>query len=52
MKPKIRIVNIGEKEMKLNDDDLIIAIKKQNKIDAKNEGIYMRIVRRIIKEKR
>jgi hypothetical protein len=52
MKPKIKIVNIGEEEMKLNDDDLIGTIKKQNKIDANNEGIHMRIVKKIVKEKR
>ncbi|XP_029672801.1 uncharacterized protein LOC115241271 [Formica exsecta] len=49
MKPKIKIVNIGEEEMKLNDDNLIVTIKKQNKIDAKNEEIHMRIVKKIVK---
>ncbi|KMQ83347.1 hypothetical protein RF55_20287 [Lasius niger] len=52
MKPKIKIVNTGEEKMKLNNDDLIVTIKKQNRIDAKNEGIYMRIVKRVVKEKR
>lgn len=47
MKPKIKIVSIGEDEMKLNDDELIGIIKKQNKIVSKN----MRIVKKIVKEK-
>lgn len=50
IKPKIKIVNISEEEIKLNDDNLIDTIKKQNKMAA-NEGFQMRIVKRIIKEK-
>lgn len=53
MKPKIKIINyIGEEEMKMNNDGLIATIKKQNKIDTVNEGLNIRIVKRIVKEKR
>jgi len=51
IKPKIKIVNISEEEIKLNDDNLIDTIKKQNKIVA-NKEFQMRIVKRIIKEKK
>ncbi|XP_071579273.1 uncharacterized protein [Temnothorax nylanderi] len=51
-KPKIKIVGIGEEEMNLNDNDLIVAIKKQNKMEEKKEGIHMQIVKRITKEKK
>ncbi|KAL6420901.1 hypothetical protein ACFW04_014164 [Cataglyphis niger] len=49
MKSKLKIVNIGEEEMKLSEDELIVTIKKYNKIVAKNEKIYMRIVKKIVK---
>ncbi|KYQ47491.1 hypothetical protein ALC60_13470 [Trachymyrmex zeteki] len=52
IKPKIKVVNIGEEEYKLDDDELTATIKRQNKIDAEKEGFHMRIVKRIIKEKR
>ncbi|XP_025266572.1 uncharacterized protein LOC112638675 [Camponotus floridanus] len=47
-KPKIKIINIGLEEMNLDDSKLISTIKIQNKIDTVN----MRIVKRIVKEKR
>ncbi|XP_029673847.1 uncharacterized protein LOC115241989 [Formica exsecta] len=52
MKPKIKIINVSEDEMRLDDDDLITTIKKQNRIDAINDGFQMRIVKKIVKEKR
>lgn len=52
MKPKIKIINVSEEEMRLDDDDLITTIKKQNRIDAINDGFQMRIVKKIVKEKR
>lgn len=42
IKPKIKIINVGEEEMKLNDKNLVDRIKKQNKIDGKKEGFYIR----------
>ncbi|XP_029670033.1 uncharacterized protein LOC115239577 [Formica exsecta] len=50
--PKIKIINVSEEEMRLDDDDLITTIKKQNRIDAINDGFQMRIVKKIVKEKR
>jgi len=35
----------------LDDDKLLATIKKQNRIDAKKKGFYMRIVKKIMKEK-
>lgn len=52
IKPKIKIINVGEEEMKLNDKNLVHTIKKQNKIDGKKEGFYIRVEKRIIREGR
>ncbi|XP_070158954.1 uncharacterized protein [Polyergus mexicanus] len=52
MKLKIKIINVSEEEMRLDEDDLITTIKKQNRIDAINDGFQMRIVKKIVKEKR
>lgn len=38
---------MSEEEIKLNDDNLIDTIKKQNKMAA-NNGFQMKIVKRII----
>lgn len=51
MKLKIKIINIREDEMKL-DDSLMTTIKKRNRIEAVSEGFHMRIVKRITKEKK
>ncbi|XP_072757715.1 uncharacterized protein [Anoplolepis gracilipes] len=51
MKPKIKIVNIDEEDIKLNDNELIDTIKKQNKV-AVNKEFQIRIIKKIIKEKR
>jgi len=45
-KPKLKIVNVGEEELQLDDVILIDTIKKQNKIDEK---LYIKIVKRIVK---
>lgn len=50
IKPKIKVVNVGEEEMKLNGRNLIDTITKQNKVDDKEEGFYLKVVKRIIKE--
>lgn len=52
IKPKIKIINIGKDEIKLKDENLIDMIKKQNTIDEKGEGFYMRVMKKIIKEKK
>lgn len=46
-KPKVKIINIDEEDMKLKDEELIGTIRRQNKINSSNED--MRIVKRIIK---
>lgn len=47
MKPKLKIINISEEEMELDDDELIHTVEKQNDMD----GSHMRIVKRILKKK-
>jgi len=44
MKHKIKIITIVEDEIKLDDDDLMAIIKKQNRIVTISERFYMRIV--------
>lgn len=51
IKPKLKIINVDEEEMKLKDEDLIDTIKKQNNIDGKG-GFYIRVVKRISNERR
>lgn len=54
MKPKMKIVNIDEKKIKLvliDNKYLIDAIKMQNKIIA-NKECYIQIVKKIIKKKK
>lgn len=51
IKSKIKVINIDEEAYKLDDDKLLATIKKQNRIDAKKKGFYMRIVKKIMKEK-
>lgn len=50
--PKIKIINVGEEEMALDDKNLISIITKQNKLEDKKEGFYMRIIKKIVKEGR
>lgn len=47
MKPKIKIINISEEDMELDDEELIHTIEKQNSIN----GSHIRIVKRILKKK-
>lgn len=47
MKPKIQIININKEEMKLENDELIHIVKKQNNI----EGSRINIVKKILKRK-
>lgn len=51
-KPKLKIINISEEIMKLNDEDIIESIKKQNEIEGKVGGSYIKIVKKIIKGKK
>lgn len=48
IKPKIKVVNVGEEEIQLDDVNLIDTIKKQNKFE---EEFYIKIVKRMIREK-
>lgn len=52
IKPNIKIINVGEEEMKLKDENLIDTIKKQNKIDGKEKGFYIKVIKRTFKERR
>lgn len=49
-KPKIKVVNIAEEEMKLEDGNLLNVIMKQNKIEDDREEFHMRIIKKITKE--
>lgn len=50
IEPKIKIINVGEKEIKLEEDDLIDTILKQNRMDRKREGFYIKLVKIINKD--
>lgn len=47
IKPKLKVLNVDEDEMKLKDEDLIETIKKQNNFDGNERGFYIRVVKRI-----
>lgn len=47
IKPKLKVLNVDEDEMKLKDEDLIDTIKKQNNFDGNERGFYIRVVKRI-----
>lgn len=49
IKPKLKVLDVDEDEMKLKDEDLIDMIKKQNNIDGKEGGSYIRVVKKIDK---
>lgn len=48
-KLKIKIVNVGGDEIKMNDEELIDSIKKQKRIEGDGEEFSMRIVKKIFK---
>lgn len=50
IEPKIKIINVGEKKIKLEEDDLIDTILKQNRMDRKREGFYIKLVKIINKD--
>lgn len=52
IKPKLKVLNVDEDEMKLKDENLIDTIKKQNNIDGSERGFYIRVVKRIDNERR
>lgn len=52
MKPKLKVINVDEDEMKLKDEDLIDTIKRQNNIVGNVKGFYMRVVKRINNDRR
>lgn len=51
-KPKLKIININDEEMKMDDDNLIAAIKRQNRIDTGKDACQIRIIKRINREGR
>lgn len=50
IRPKIKVVNVGEEEIQLKDEILIDTIKKQNTIDGRDEEFGIKIVKRIVKD--
>lgn len=50
LKLKIKVINIGNKEMALDEDKLLNVIMKQNKIKEDREEFHMRIIKKITKE--
>ncbi|KAL6265886.1 hypothetical protein P5V15_002718 [Pogonomyrmex californicus] len=49
IRPKIKVVNVGEEEIQLKDKILIDTIKKQNTIDGReDEEFGIKIVKRIV----
>jgi len=48
-KSKMKIINVGEKELKMDDNDFLDTVKKQNRIATISKGVYMKI-KRVIKE--
>lgn len=51
IKPKIKVINIDEEELKLEDDKLIHMVVKQNGINALNDGFSVRIMKRLFRGK-
>ncbi|XP_011637065.1 uncharacterized protein LOC105427145 [Pogonomyrmex barbatus] len=51
IRPKIKVVNVGEEEIQLKDEILINTIKKQNTIDGReDEEFSIKIVKRIVED--
>jgi len=56
MKSKIRIINVGKEEIKMDNTDLVNTIKNKIKLKVINlrstsEDFHMRILKKLIKEK-
>lgn len=51
-KPKLKIINISDEIMKMDDVNIIETIERQNEIEVKERGYYIRIAKKIIKERR
>ncbi|EFN77658.1 hypothetical protein EAI_05448, partial [Harpegnathos saltator] len=49
-KPKIKIINIDEEEMALDDENLLNIIMKQNKLENGREEFHMQIIKKITKK--
>lgn len=49
-KPKIKVVNIGEKELAMDDENLLSVIMKQNNIEDNREEFHMRVIKKITKK--
>lgn len=47
VKPKLKIINVGEEEMKLEEGKIIATIRRQNAIDEEENNLYMRVVKKI-----
>ncbi|XP_071579731.1 uncharacterized protein [Temnothorax nylanderi] len=52
IEPKIKIINVGKEEMELEEENLIDTIIKQNKIDGDRNGFFIRVVKKIVKERK
>lgn len=51
-KPRLKIINIGEEIMKLQDEDIIETIERQNEIKEMEGVFHIGIVKRIVKRGR
>lgn len=49
--PKLKIFNVEEDEMKLEEEDIIELLIKQNQLEKERKGFHMKIVKKIIKDK-
>lgn len=49
-KPKIKVINVAEEEMELEEEKLLDTIMRQNKLEERREELYMRIIKKITKE--
>lgn len=52
IQPKIKVVNVGEEEMKLDERDIVKTIIIQNKLNVERDGFYIRILKKIDNEGR
>lgn len=52
IQPKIKVLNVGEEEMKLDERDIVNTIIVQNKLKVERDGFYIRILKKIDNEGR
>ena len=50
--PKLKILNVEEDEIKLEEEDIIELLIKQNQLEKEREGFHMEIIKKIMKDKK